>query len=258
MQGQRSGSAVRLVRLGHDDPVVSLIGSRQRDAFATGGDTVYSTASNVRIYSKLEFLHAPFFQLSASTFFEPAGEEVGTRYDDLNACEFCGSTEQVGDLILRLGSMPKNVHVAQTIAGELIVSQYFVDAYHSIKGSGVEFLPVRAQSGAAISDWFQPCFGSARTQIHSSSIFGTDPFDNDEEGEYSCPLGHTLGLRQLSQLVLKKPDWGLDFARTDKLVGRRIGLLRPHPMYVISARLQNACATLTGKKLKVEPLRVVE
>lgn len=260
-RGDRLGSR-RLLCLSIDDPLVDVLRALDREAEARGQeanetpDLIY-TAYFVRNYTKREVSSATLLQLRASSFIEPAGEEVGTKYDDEHACKFCGS-EQIGDLILRAGSVPRHsAHVAQTIAGELIVSRCFVDIYHAIGGKGVEFAPVKTSKGGVLSDWFQPRFVGERIRIHARKKFGAMPFDPDEKGEYRCPLGHALGLNQLSQLAVHAPDFSFDFARTDKLVGSRMGLLRPEPLYLISARLHHACADLPGRKLKVEPVEIL-
>jgi hypothetical protein len=258
-RGDRLGASVRLIRLPVNDPLISVIQARQQVADDDESvDSVYSTAYPIRNYTKREVGDAKILQLRASTFFEPAGEQVGTKYDDEHACTFCGS-EQIGDLILRAGSVPRHsAHVAQTIADELIVSQAFIDVYHAIGGRGAEFAPVKTSKGSIINGWRQPRFVGKRVCIHARTRFGATVFDPDEKGEYRCPLGHALGLNQLSQLVVHAPDFPFDFARTDKLVGARMGLLRPEPMYLISARLYQACLTLPGRKLKVEPVEIVE
>jgi hypothetical protein len=71
--------------------------------------------------------------------FEPAGEEVGTRYADSEACPICGGdARQIGDLRLDLRRLPKNVDIARSIAEEWVVDQRFAELILDSGLSGVE------------------------------------------------------------------------------------------------------------------------
>ena len=61
----------------------------------------------------------------------------------------------------------------------------------------------------------------------------------DRQGQYRCPLGHTIGLNVLSELSVDETEFeDCDVALTKQRVGVRRGLLRPKPLLLISPRLR--------------------
>jgi hypothetical protein len=67
--------------------------------------------------------------------------------------------------------------------------------------------------------------------------FGIDPFDDDEEGAYRCPLKHVSGLNILSELSIVRQSWDeSDVAITKEMMGVHRGLLRPKSLLVFSQR----------------------
>lgn len=82
---------------------------------------------------------------------------------------------------------------------------------------------------------------------------GVDPFDEDEQGEYRCPHGDTLGLNLLSELTISAPsDVEWDVAATRQYFGVRSGVLRPEQRLIISPRLWRICENKLLKGYKTE------
>lgn len=157
---------------------------------------------------------ASFFQMKIKGTFEPAGEEYGTPYDETEACEICGaSRKQISPLTLKKGSIPKK-DIARTIAGEVVVSEKFAEAFkqRGLKGAALE--PVVFGKGA--SGYFQ-LIASSELELTVNAVAGVDLFDFFEGSEpseftvtgghhvklekevYKCPKGHTIGLNLLSE-----------------------------------------------------------
>jgi len=106
--------------------------------------------------------------------------------------------------------------------------------------------------------WYQLIVTSAPVPTVVPTRFGIDPFDEDPEGLYRCPLGHVSGLNVLSELWVSRAAWdGSDVAQTANLVGTRRGLLMPPPMLLISPRLWRLLRTEDIKGYTVEVAYVV-
>jgi hypothetical protein len=96
--------------------------------------------------------------------------------------------------------------------------------------------------------WYQLIITSEPIQTIPPTLFGNNPFDEDPEGEYRCPLGHVSGLNLLSEIWVSKDSWdGSDIVRTQDLVGIRRGVLVPRPLLLISSRMWQL---LTMEKIK--------
>jgi hypothetical protein len=86
--------------------------------------------------------------------------------------------------------------------------------------------------------WYELKPSAKPVSVVAPTHFGTDPFDDDPEGEYRCPCGHVAGLAVLSEVHVARNSWnGTDFAVTDRCVGRKQGVLMPAPLILISPRL---------------------
>ena len=190
----------------------------------------------VRKYTKQELDTANLFSIKILKTFEPAGEECGTIYDEKVACKICGSNrKQIGPLQLKKSTLPKK-DIARTIAGEVIVSEKFVEIYTLRNLKGATFQPVICNGKS--SGYFQ--LGSAEELALSDfTIAGTNPFDlSDKCGNeiYKCPLGHTIGLNLISEpYIQKSPLIGeYDFFLSTQKIGVKRGLLMPEPLYLCS------------------------
>ena len=174
----KEGVAVRTVKISLSDPRYSEVGRLDRELRATKDKPFFYGWEIRRTWSKDEWNRAEAALLRAPAF-EPAGEECGTVYDESRACTFCGSgAEQVSGLVLDLRKMPKNKHIARTIADEVVVTQelaerladggltgfelgrvrhkarYQDDAIDFEKlDSGREFIAMAERSGAKFGTW---------------------------------------------------------------------------------------------------------
>jgi len=97
-----------------------------------------------RKYSTYEIESAELFLLHVTSWFEPAGWECGTRYDDSGKCPLCGGgRRQVGNLILDLRRPAKAKQIASSIGDEIVVSQQLKDLMFRNKVTGCELQPVK-------------------------------------------------------------------------------------------------------------------
>lgn len=273
------GGSVRKVEVPLADPRFSRISNLDR-AFHAKGKSFFTAWIPHRRYTMAELQAAKGLQILVKRVFEPAGEQCGTVYDESTACQYCGSGgRQVTDLILEARSLPKrgNLGIAKTIAGEIVVSQGFVEVFQTNKMKGAEFRPVRQHKkpALAVPGWYELRIVSTPLTIVAPTRAGVSPFDDgaerlpnqatildklnitgswcDREGQYRCPVGHTIGLSLLSELSVDESgfhDW--DIAFTKERVGVRRGLLRPESLLVISARLRQLLLDHGSKGMKFE------
>src|ERR1051326_412877 len=85
-EGKRLGDTVRKIELATDDPRFEKVGELQRKTRATAGRSFFHGWILQRRYSRAELATAACVRLHATTAFEPAGEECGTKYDESAAC----------------------------------------------------------------------------------------------------------------------------------------------------------------------------
>jgi hypothetical protein len=106
-EGIRLGIA-RKYELDLADPRISTVAEAQQ-SFRKQGSGFFTSWIIRRYYSKQELNSAQLFRLRINSVFEPAGEECGTRYDELSACASCGAgAKQVGPLFLDVRRIPKS------------------------------------------------------------------------------------------------------------------------------------------------------
>lgn len=87
--------------------------------------------------------------------------------------------------------------------------------------------------------WYQLIVTSKPVPVLPPTKFGLQPFDEDAAGTYRCPFGHVAGLNLLSELTISRAQWDVsDIARTEKMIGARGGVGRPHPILLASPRLR--------------------
>jgi hypothetical protein len=245
------------------DPLFSRIKELDSE-FRKKGKSFFFGWKIRRRYTKSELVAAEAFLVIIKHFFEPAGEECGTIYDDSTACEFCGAgATRKTDLILPSKRLPKpeKLAFAETIAGERIVSTLFVEVFQSHHFRGAEFRSVKTKTNPSIPSvgWYELIMNLDPVGIVAPTQAGIDVFDNgsepppnsaeiaeelkleswcDKHAQYRCPRGHTIGLNLISELSLRRGDFnGHDIAYTTQQVGVRRGLLRPGPLLIISPRL---------------------
>jgi hypothetical protein len=185
-----------------------------------------------RKYSKSEIANALLFTLNISNVFEPTGEECGTLYDEAVACEICGANrKQTSPLFLKKGTIPKK-DIAQTIGGEIVVSEKFVNSVRQRNLKSLHFSPTN------IEKYYQLTSNTV-IELSQNTIVGINLFDLSTscQGEiYKCPNGHTTGLNRLSEVyVLNSLSISeSDFLVSKQKIGVKRGLLRPEPIYFCS------------------------
>jgi len=223
-----------------------------------------------RKYSMKELDTASILHLNIKALFEPTGEECGTLFDEMAACEICGATrKQVSPLILKKGTIP-NKDISKTIGGEVVVSGKFVNAINQRNLKGLLLTPVNFEKG--VSDYYQL---TAITELGLShrTVVGIDPFNFSESSEaieftvpggghikfekeiYKCPKGDSIGLNILSECyVLNSQSIGeYDFFASKQKIGIKRGLLRPEPVYFCSQAFKRMIEEekLTGFEFEV-------
>ncbi len=278
------GGSVRKVEVSLSDPLFARIGDLDQ-RFQALGKAFFTAWVPRRRYTAAELRSAEWFRVIISRVFEPAGEECGTVYDEENRCEYCGSgVRQVSDLFLDSRSLPKgsDLGIAKTIAGEIIVSQSFVEVFQENKFKGAEFslIKQRGKPSLILPGWYQMRVNSPSLNIVTPTCAGITPYNDgserlmnqaaimeqlkingswcEREGLYQCPLGHTIGLTLLSELTVKKQEGELwDIALTNQQVGVRRGLLRPEPLLVISRQLRELILLRGVKGMTFEVAHIV-
>jgi len=248
-EGEQFGS-VRRVRLRTDDPRLERVEYWQRTLsnppFLFGWDYI-------RRYGRAEMVGARAFLIERLATFEPEGESCGTTYDGRDAC-VCGvPRRQVGPLRLRVSRIPRGVHLARTIADEVVISVELL-SHLKDKGISLETAPIFAPNGANPEpSWEQLVTSGGDLDISSATRIGNGPFDADAAGQYKCPAGCVLGLNLLSELVLAREGLGgrhLVFTR--QYVGVRRGVLVPRPLIVISPRFRSVLDGPFGRRCRLE------
>lgn len=198
----------------------------------------------IRAYSTDEIDSTEVFSLCVTSVLEQAGTMHGTSYDYSNACPHCrAGRRRRGPLRLNLSRVPKNCDLIRTVAAdEVLVSRRLAESLQSADVTGYRLEPVEdvRNPPGRVSAWLSLEVTSRPVHISPPTKFGIEPFDEDSEGSFVCPLGHTLGLNLLSEVFIAGDDWdGSDFVRTVENVGWVHGLLVPSPIVLISARLKS-------------------
>jgi hypothetical protein len=246
---------LRKVVLPGNDRRVQEIGDIER-ALQKKGDLFFTYWRIHRRYTEDELRSAEVLNLVIRAYFEPPGSMCGTEYDDAAACRFCGAgAPRKTELILNTKRIPKNKDLAQTLAGEVVVSSRFVADFKAHGLSGAQFRPVlhAGRNGPQPSEWYQPLFTSKPVTLDAKTVTGDNPFNLDERDEHRCPKGHLAGLNQISELYLQRASHdGSDLCITDKGFGVRRGELRPEPRLLISPRLRDMLEGMDAKGYALE------
>jgi hypothetical protein len=247
-EGVLLGGFVRKYELDASDPRIQIIRDADR-ALRARGRAFFTAWISRRRYSRLELDQAELFHLHVRSVFEPAGEEVGTQYDESTACPKCGSgAQQIGPLFLNWGRIPSGKDISQTIAGEIVVSRRFVEAFRQHQITGVRFDHIRRSlaSDAQSDYWFQMVVTSSEAEIIAPTRTGENPFDEDEQPQ--CRLGDLLGLNLLSEIFVARASCGTtDITSSKRYIGVRRGLLRPRRLVLISPKVRRL---IEAEKLK--------
>lgn len=254
------GDSLRKVILPVNDKRVQRIKQLEQDYRRNGG-VFFTYWEFHRHYSEEELQSAELLDLKIRAYFEPPGAMCGTDYDEAVACKRCGAgAQQLSDLTLNTRRIPKGKDLAQTIAGEIVLSPRLVQALKEHRIRGAEYRPVlhNGRKGPEPTEWKQLVVTSKPVKLNARTAAGVHPFDLDKRGEYRCPKGHMAGLNQLSELYVErgsveKSDWFL----TDKLFGVKRGVLRPEPRVLISQKLRQVLVELKAKGFALEIAHLV-
>lgn len=204
-----------------------------------------------RYYSKEELANATLLHIFFDIIFEPTGEQCGTFYDETTECEICGShRKQIGKLKLKKGKIPKK-DIAQTIGGEVVVSEKFVNCISQRNLQGFQFNLTNIEKYYQLNT-------NIEIELSHLTLAGIKPFDlsGNCDGEvYKCPKGHTIGLNLISEVFVKNNDLisENDFFKSKQLIGVKRGMLRPQPVYLCSKEFRNMVKEekLTGFSFEV-------
>lgn len=234
-KGKYNG-AVYVLHISKTDPLFQKIGEIDQKLRKWNKDCLLGFWRISRKYTPKELAEAELFRMRIKTAFEPVGEECGTLYDETVACPICGAhRKQVGQLCLKRGTIPRK-DMARTIAGEVVVSEKFMNFVKKRDIKGLQFLPTNVKS------YYQPVF-MAEIELSPQTIVGVNPFDLSTscEGEiYKCPQGDTIGLNLLSETyvcnnpLIEKND----FFVSKQHIGVNRGVLRPEPLYFCSPKFR--------------------
>lgn len=262
---------VKVVSIPKDDPRFYQIPVVSDEVEKRYGKPFYFSWNIKRRYEKKELESASLFQLKLKSTFEPAGEECGTAYDETTACKFCGANvTQKSELVLRRKSIPKT-DISRTIAGEIVVSNKFVESAKSRGLKGLVFGSVIDSRGERTP--YSQLLAAPELELSPSTVAGINPFDLSESCEtqhfkvsggheitlqkevYRCPIGHTLGLNLLSEAVVSssRSIENYDLFATRQKVGVKRGLLRPEPLYLCSPEFRRLVVEekLTGFRFEI-------
>lgn len=224
------------------------------------GDELFVSWRIHRSYSERELQNAKALRLIPETTIEPASVELGTLYDELHECPYCGTgRKQLSSLKVDSPQLPQGVQFAQTIArDEWICSPGWAGVISRMRHDGITLAPIESRS-EQLRDWMQIQVDPSgyAVQILPRTVFGIDPFNRDEDGRYRCPLGHVAGLRVISEACVGVGSMEeVDFAVSDVSVGVKRGVLRPCRMIFLSVAAWNALREIGTGGYSVEIAKV--
>jgi hypothetical protein len=232
------------------------------------GNPLTAMVADWREYSPEELASAELLSARPTAGFQPPAEHFGDVYDYTDACQICRvGRRQMSDLTLDLAKVPRK-DAAITIGMELVVSERFVELVEMERLSGLSFRPIQhaRESRKAPPPRWQLVEPEPSVEILSPpTVFGNDPFDLDEAGEYQCPNGHVPGLNIVSEVTVARASWsGDDLTTTRQHSGNpwpadpsadvwSYGYQVPTPVDLISPRLYRLIREhkLTGWQFEV-------
>lgn len=253
--GTRKLVTVRQIVLPSDDPWVDRLAKLDSECRKQGVILIPSCWFK-RTYSRSELAAARLLQIKPTRYFEPAGEECGTVYDDSVACPVCYAGGILrSPLRLRATSIPQRADIAMSIAEEVVFSQRFAEVLIA-SGLGEHTLePVEFNKGpASTRPWYRPASTVALLEVSRPFRAGANPINGIDPPYGRCERGDTLGLNLLSELYVERLRQKCEpLYRTRQYFGHRMGLLRPAPKWVISSdvRQRIESAGLKGFKFEV-------
>lgn len=257
-EGKRLGATVRKVVYPLDAPRLRELGDLDRRLRATG-DHLFGGWEIKRVYSRAEFAEAELLRLLINRVVEPAGEELGTEYDESVACTSCGAGRMQRSRLRVDTRKLKNIDAARTIAqDEWLVSGRLAGLLENSIDQSLQLLDVDTAS-TDLRSWCQLQLADRARAVRVSprTRFGIDPFDSDDEGRYRCPGGHVAGLNVLSEVWVYRESLPVNgIAASDVFVGHRTGLLRPHALLFVTPTLWAQLQALGVRGCSVEVARI--
>lgn len=238
-EGKRLGDSIRQVEMSTDDPRIRSVAELQHELSAKYNTPFFFGWKIRREYTAAELAAADVLQLRPTTYFEPAGEECGTQYDELSACTQCGSgATQLTPLVLDVKRIPKGRDFAETIGREVVVSRRACVLFRNASITGAALVPVRTRRGDISDEWYQLMPRDASAIIVPPTVVGIDPVDADHAGRERCPNGDLLGLNLLSEVSIRADSRGMsDVVASRQFIGVRRGLLRPERVIMVSPKV---------------------
>jgi hypothetical protein len=237
--GRVLGGSVRRVDLALSDPLLDTIRAVER-RYRARNDVFFTWWTIHRRYTQEELESAEVLQLEVGGFFEHAGEECGTVYDESASCPSCGfGRTQVSTLMLSRSKLRQGKDLSISVASEIVVSGRLADALREQRFTGFSLRPIDrcGRPGSRVDGWEQLVVEPPYLPAVDPTSFGEDPLV-DGEDPARCPFGHVAGLNLLSELSISRAAWsGADLAATEQAVGRRVGYLVPSRLLVLSPRL---------------------
>lgn len=194
-----------------------------------------------RKYSSVELIKAELFRLFIRAFFEPAGVELGTVYDDSDACPRCGAgRRQLSPLRLDLSRLPMSADIAQTIAWtEWIVSDSLANLMAAEGFTGFRLAPVEhVGKRRPKQEWHQLFIEGRGGLCVPPTRFAEDYFYEQTDDSFVCRAHHLSGLNLVSEIYVKRANLEpVDFMLTTDRAGRWGGVLAPSHEILVSPRV---------------------
>lgn len=231
---------IYVVSLSMDDPRIEEIKRADSESRKKGGGSLYFGWDLTRKYTDFELRQAEWFHFFSVKRFEPSAEECGTFYDDTAACPECGAGAMIeGPVKLNVSCIPKNADLAETIAGELVISERLASLLEENRIKGYKLKEVNNIGKKIVSGkWWSLSVSSVPLKVKNETKIGENPIVG-YSSEHRCPMGDTLGLTCLSELFCSRTGYdGSDFCQTEQFFGSRMGLLRPSRYLLINQKVR--------------------
>ena len=261
--GDFMGYSVKVVKIDTSSSVFEKVGQVSKDIQEKYNDLFFGGWKYIRKYTTKEIADARLFQIDVRKYFEPTGEECGTKYDETRACPICGSgRKQASPLRLKKGRFLNNRDVAITIGNEIVVTKRFVEVMRDNGIKGIKWGPVYV--GEKLSeDCFQLMVEGEKLELSEQTKFGVNPYDFSESSKtevFKCPNKDNWGLNILSEAYVKEKASlsDADFFISRQTYGMKSGYLNPAHLLFCSPKLYHVIKDNGLKGFNFEVAHVVE